>query len=307
MRPYSLLALLSLAPLGAQDSKPSQPLFSFGVIADVQYANKDRSGARHYRTSLDRLVNCVKDLNQRDLAFVIQLGDFIDVGKDSFDDVLPIWKRLKATRRSVIGNHDLPFLRERVLRKLELKSPYYDFAVGDTWRFVVLDGMDVSLYGYPKDHPKRREATRMLAALKQQKLANAQRWNGGIGKSQLAWLEAVLIDAALQQQRVVLCCHFPILEKASSAFHLLWNHVAVRELLAKHDCVFAWCNGHDHKGGYAQDAGIHHLTFAGMVEAPKKNAFAVAHAFHNRLVIEGIGKQASLTLQASVKRLARKR
>ncbi|MGK0303890.1 MAG: manganese-dependent ADP-ribose/CDP-alcohol diphosphatase, partial [Planctomycetota bacterium] len=253
-----------------------------------------------------RLTSCVKGLNQRDLAFVMQLGDFIDDGKDSFDDVLPIWKKLNATRRSVIGNHDLPFLRERVLRKLELESPYYDFAVGDTWRFVVLDGMDVSLYGYPKNHPKRREATRMLASLKERKLKNAQRWNGGIGKSQLTWLEGVLIDAAKQQQRVVLCCHFPILEKASSAFHLLWNHVAVRKLLAKHECVFAWCNGHDHKGGYAQDAGIHHLTFAGMVEAPKKNAFAVVHAFHDRLVIEGIGKQSSLTLQVPVRKPARK-
>ena len=306
MRRHSLLALLFLAPLGAQNTRPSQPLFSFGVLADVQYADKDRSGARHYRTSLGRLASCVKDLNQRDLAFVVQLGDFIDDGKDSFDDVMPIWKKLKATRRSVIGNHDLPFLRERALRKLELASSHYDFAVGETWRFVVLDGMDVSLYGYPKNHPKRREATKMLAALKEQKFDNAQRWNGGIGKSQLAWLERVLIDAKQQQQRVVLCCHFPILEKASSSFHLLWNHLTVRKLLAKHECVFAWCNGHDHKGGYAQDAGIHHLTFAGMVEAPEKNAFAVVHAFRDQLVIEGIGKQASLTLQVPVKKPVKK-
>ncbi|MGK0301143.1 MAG: manganese-dependent ADP-ribose/CDP-alcohol diphosphatase, partial [Planctomycetota bacterium] len=103
MRRHFLFALLFLAPLGAQDSDTSRPLFSFGVLADVQYADKDRSGARYYRTSLDRLTSCVKDLNQRDLAFVMQLGDFIDDGKDSFDDVLPIWKKLNATRRSVIG------------------------------------------------------------------------------------------------------------------------------------------------------------------------------------------------------------
>jgi len=95
MRRHPLLALLFLAPLAAQnlaqDSEPAQPLLWFGVLADVQYADLDRSGARHYRTSLDRLAACVKDLNQRDLAFVVQLGDFSDDGKDSFDDVLPIW------------------------------------------------------------------------------------------------------------------------------------------------------------------------------------------------------------------------
>ena len=307
MRRQSVLALLFLVPLGAQDTLSPQPLFSFGVLADVQYADKDRSGDRHYRTSLSRLASCVKILNQKDLVFVVQLGDFIDDGKHSFDDVLPIWKKLKATRRSVIGNHDLPFLRERVFRKLELDSSYYDFAVGKTWRFVVLDGMDVSLYGYAKDHPKRREATKMLAALKEQKFDNAQRWNGGIGKKQLAWLERVLIDAEQQHQRVVIFCHFPILEKASSSFHLLWNHLTVRKMLTTHECVYAWCNGHDHKGGYAEDAGVHHLTFAGMVEAPEENAFAVVHAFRDQLVIEGIGKQASLTLQVPVNAKTSKR
>ena len=131
----------------------------------------------------------------------------------------------------------MPFLPARVFRRLELESPYYDFAVGDTWRLVVLDGMDVSLYGYPKHHPKHhpkhREANRMRTALKEPKVKHAQRWHGGIGKPQLAWLEGVLSDAEQQHQRVVLCCHFPILERASSAFHLLWNHVAVREVLLK--------------------------------------------------------------------------
>ena len=35
---------------------------------------------------------------------------------------------------SVIGNHDLPFLRKLVLQKLGLERGYYDFAVGKTWR-----------------------------------------------------------------------------------------------------------------------------------------------------------------------------
>jgi hypothetical protein len=44
-----------------------------------------------------------------------------------------------------------------------------------------------------------------------------------------------------------------------------------------------------------------------MVEAPKTNAFAVVHAFRDQLVIEGIGKQASLTLRLPATKSASKR
>ena len=52
----------------------------------------------------------------------------------------------------MIGNHDLPFLRKLALQKLQLKRGYYDFTIGEDWRFVVIDGMDVSLYGYKRGH-----------------------------------------------------------------------------------------------------------------------------------------------------------
>ncbi len=105
------------------------------------------------------------------------------------------------------------------------------------------------------------------------------------------------IDAGQQQQRVVIFSHVPIHEKASSLFHLLWSHLSVRQMPATHECVCAWCNGHDRKGSYAEDDEVHYLTFAGMVEAFERNAFTLVHAFRGQLVIEGIGKQASLTLQ----------
>jgi len=265
--------------------------FSFGVVADVQYADKDPAGARHYRTSASRLKACVDELNKLDLAFVIQLGDFIDDGKESFDAVLPHWSRLTAPRYNVIGNHDLPVARKFVLRKLDLKRAYYDFAAGRGWRFVILDGMDISLYGYPRGHPKRTQATRMLGALEKKKRKNAQRWNGGIGADQLTWLERTLAGSAARDERVILCCHFPILAAASSDFHLLWNHEAVLKVIARHPCVVAWFNGHDHAGGYARHDGVHHVTFAGMVEAPSQNAYAVVSTSPGALALRGFGKQ----------------
>lgn len=288
-------ALSASSQVTRTDVVQQKPQFSFGVIADVQYADKNPAGGRHYRTSLKRLTECVDDLNRRDLEFVIQLGDFIDAGKDSFEALLPIWRKLRMPRRNVIGNHDLPFLRKNVLHKLDLRRGYYEFTVG-SWRYAVLDGMDVSLYGYPKGHAKLEEATKMLAGLRDQKAKNAQTWNGGIGRDQIAWLRSTLKDATRRGQRVILNCHFPILAEASSNEYLLWNHAEILRLIESFPCVAAWFNGHDHAGGYAEKNGIHHVTFSGMVEAPKKNAYGIVDVFTDKLVVRGVGKQKDLEL-----------
>ena len=273
------------------------PLYSFGVLADVQYADQPNAGARHYRTSLQRLQACVTQLNKQDLKFVVQLGDFIGKGKDSFDAVLPLWNRLRARKFHVIGNHDLPALRSHAMKKLGMQRSYYDFTVGETWRFVVVDGMDVSLHGYPSGHPKRKQATQMLRDLKDRKAPNAVTWNGGVGKQQLAWIRGVLKSAMQGKQRVVFFCHFPVHPKAGGASLLLWNHQQVTDLLDEFSCVAGWFNGHHHAGGYAAVKGVHHVTFHGMVEAPRRNAYAVLDVFESRLVLRGAGKQPSRTLQ----------
>lgn len=280
----------------AQDVQPV-PLYSFGVIADVQYADQPNSGARHYRSSLQSLEACVTALNQRDLKFVVQLGDFIDAGKKSFDAVLPRWNRLRARKFHVIGNHDLPMMREQVMKKLGITRSYYDFTIGDRWRFIAVDGMDVSLYGYPRGHPHRKQATQMLAGLKAKKAPNAVVWNGGVGATQFKWIESILQDATEKKQRVVFFCHFPIHPKAGGVSLLLWNHQQMVKLMGKYPCAVAWFNGHHHAGGYAQVDGVHHVTFLGMVEAPKRNAYATIDVFESRLVLNGVGRQQSRTLR----------
>ncbi|HIE72140.1 MAG TPA: hypothetical protein EYP98_19315 [Planctomycetes bacterium] len=291
-----LSLLLFVGYVSAQDRGP-MPLYTFGVIADVQYADQPNVGARHYRSSLQSLHACVTALNKQDLKFVVQLGDFIDKGKTSFDAVLPLWQRLRARKFHVIGNPDLPFLRAQTMKKLGLERSYYDFTVGERWRFVVVDGMDISLHGYTKDHAKRKQAIEMLKALKARKAPNAVRWNGGVGKQQMAWIEAVLKDAVEKQQRVVLFCHFPVHSEAGGASLLLWNHQEMTKLMDRYPCVAGWFNGHHHAGGYALVNGVHHITFMGMVEAPKRNAYATVDVYESRLVVNGVGKQPSRTLK----------
>ncbi len=89
----------NVSPCSADDRQPdsqvqrsdaaSVPLFSFGVAADVQYADKAMSGARDYRQSVISLQGAVGDLNTWGLSFVIQLGDIID-GNDTPEKLTPI-------------------------------------------------------------------------------------------------------------------------------------------------------------------------------------------------------------------------
>ena len=60
-------------------SVDASPLFSFGLVADVQYADKPDRPPRLYRDSLERLRECVTELNRHPLDFTIQLGETFTV------------------------------------------------------------------------------------------------------------------------------------------------------------------------------------------------------------------------------------
>ncbi len=293
----TMLALVSCARAVAQTSPPETPLFSFGMISDVQYQDKDPFHNRHYRTSLRKLRESVADLNTRALRFTIQLGDLIDEGEQSLGEILPVFNGLNMERRHVLGNHDFALGRTTVLEALGLESAYYTFA-HEGWRFVVLDSVDVSVSGgWPEDSERVRLARTMLAALESRKQLHGYPWNGALGKAQLAWLDRTLADACARGERVVVAAHHPVLLEATTPYHLMWNHEEVRAVLDDHACVVAYLNGHDHGGGYAERGGIHYLSVNGMVEAPERNAYAVVHVFDDRLQVEGTGKQPSRTLE----------
>ena len=76
-----LLILFSLLFIGCKEDFPSPdtpPLFSFGMISDVQYADIENAGTRYYRLSPAKLKEAVDDFNRETVDFVISLGDFID-------------------------------------------------------------------------------------------------------------------------------------------------------------------------------------------------------------------------------------
>ncbi len=291
----ALLPALGCCSDAGQETQNAR--ISFGLIADVQYADQESLGRRHYREAIDKLEECVADLNSRDLTFTIQLGDIIDRGEESFDRVLPVFNRLRTRKYHVLGNHDFPVARDEVLAKLGLDSAYYSFPHAG-WRFVVLDTMDISTHGgWSKESENYKQAQQWPQELSSEPEPRACNKCGGIGQQQKQWLRDTLREACDRGQRVIVFGHIPVVAAPGNEWALLYNHEEVQEILESFECVMAYFNGHAHEGGYAYWNGIHYVNVEGMVEAPKENAYAVVDLYDDRIEIRGVGKMTSRSLQ----------
>lgn len=302
-RPISSLVLLLSVCVAWAHAQPRQDTFTFGVVADVQYCACDAHGSRYYRSSLDKLAGAVEAFNQERPEFVVQLGDLIDRGAKSYDGVLAVLGRLEAPTHHVLGNHDFALgednrldHRARVLQILGLDRAYYAFRHGG-WRFVVLDGNDISLYATAREGEDRRRAEDLLAALRESGADNAQTWNGGLGAKQLMWLKRILAESDAADERVVIFSHFPVYPRDA---HNLWNDGALLALMDAHPSVAAYISGHNHAGGYTVRRNVHFLTLHGMVETPSTTAFALIDVSPRGLRVRGWGREPDRMLEVRI-------
>lgn len=290
---------MSCAHQPASDSAdtPNQPLFQFGLLADVQYADKDTVGRRAYRDALPLLVQCADDFAERDLAFVVQLGDIIDgnqtmeQSKSDLEDVLRPLESIGHPLVHVIGNHCLEVPRTHLQQRLGLEASWYS-AERDGWRFIVLDSMALSIHGF--DNAAGR---RWLENHPRDQHPQASDWNGGFGAEQLGWLANELSIATELKQKVVIFGHHPITTDSASPAHLAWDHADAFRLITNSPNIIAYFSGHDHSGGYTQQSGVHFWTLPAMLEATApSNAYAIVEVWPNRLVVNGIGDVGSRDL-----------
>jgi manganese-dependent ADP-ribose/CDP-alcohol diphosphatase len=295
---YRFLLLLGLLFPGnrAFSQTDSIPLFTFGVMTDVQYCDCENAGTRYYRSSLRKLNEAVQTFNQKNVAFVTHLGDFIDHDFESYDTLNAIVKQLNSPLYQVLGNHDFSVKQEEIKKVpaiLQLKNRYYSFA-RNRWRFIVLDGNDLSVYGNIKTGKIFDEASQRLENLKAQKVPNAQSWNGGLGEKQVRWLKKELASAAQKGEKVLILCHMPIMPENNS--HTLWNDQEVRSLLEGYPNVLAYFNGHVHEKSYYTHKGTHYVTFKGMVEK-EENGYAIVEVYRDYLKIIGYAQEDSRLLK----------
>ncbi|XP_068667246.1 manganese-dependent ADP-ribose/CDP-alcohol diphosphatase [Aristolochia californica] len=300
-----------------------KPLFSFGVITDVQYADIPDGRSflgvpRYYRHSFQVLRRAVNNWNDHGkLKFCVNFGDIIDgfcpksESRSAIQKVITEFNNFHRPIYHMLGNHCLYNLpRETLLEVLKLPSlygrAYYDFTPSPEYRFVVLDAYDISAIGWPEDHPNALEAMQILQTKNPNNDKNSPvglvelerrylMFNGAVGKEQLLWLEGILQDASMCNQKVIVCCHLPLHPKSASPEALLWNYDEVMELIHRYNCVKACFAGHDHKGGYSIDThGIHHRVLEAALECPPgTDAFGHVDVYHDRIFLSGVNRMAS--------------
>ena len=164
-----------------------RPSYSFGLIADVQYADRDNVEKytvgkwRYYRTSLDHVQHASKIWQHGDdrcataqttdgaskVHFAVQLGDLIDgYNADVHESSTALTRALDAFQgytgdlHHVWGNHEMyNFSRKELLKSKLGETPasvskpstnghYYSFSPVPGFRFILLDTYEMSLLGY---------------------------------------------------------------------------------------------------------------------------------------------------------------
>ncbi|KAL2077985.1 hypothetical protein ACEWY4_025670 [Coilia grayii] len=317
-----------------EDCEP--PLFAFGIIADVQYADIDdglnfkQTRKRYYRNSLKLLQKAIDSWNVENVKpnFILQLGDIVDgfnkkydASQRALDTVLREFNHSPAVHH-VWGNHEFyNFTRGALLSSvLNSKSNQqrssdnddfyaYHFSPAPNFRFVVLDAYDLSIIGREESSDKYQQSLKLLKDHNSNEDLNHPpvfsgleqrfvKFNGGFSQDQLQWLDHVLSKADEMQEKVTVASHLPVHPLSTDPICLAWNYSEVLSLLQAHRSVICFIAGHDHDGGYHRDdSGIHHLTLEGVIETPpQSNAFGTVYVYEERMVLKGNGRMADRVL-----------
>jgi manganese-dependent ADP-ribose/CDP-alcohol diphosphatase len=278
-------------------SAPKQeqkPLFTFGVITDVQYCDCEPAGTRYYRSSLLKLREAVGSFIADSVAFIVDLGDLIDRDFNSYSPVMNILDSTHLKVWHATGNHDYLVdqkYKKRIPQLENHKEGYYSFSQYE-FRFIVLNGNDISTYG-TGNKKAVEEAQNLIMKIRADGEPNAIDWNGGLGEKQMLWFKSQLDEAAGRNEKVIILCHFPVWPQNQ---HNLLNYREVLTILEKYNNIIAWFSGHNHAGNYGNFNLIHFVTLRGMVETEANTSFAEVEIYRNKIWIKGSGREKSQIL-----------
>ncbi len=290
MRVLKVLVLLALLQLQVHGQEADSSIH-FGIIADIQYADKDDHGSRYYRKSLEKLDTAIAFINRQNVEFTIAFGDFVDQGIKDLPPVIQRLEELHAPVYNMLGNHDYVAAPEKeyLYRHFKMEAPYYTFDKGN-WQFIVLNTNELSEYATDPGTSLREEWQAMSENLKEKGRKNARAWNGGIGKEQLHWLRTQLTKAEREAKNVLILTHHPLFpENGLEAL----NNREILELITQYTCVRAVISGHHHEGNFAYYKNIPIVTLEGMIETTNQNAFGTIKLDDHRIEISGQGRLTS--------------
>ena len=277
------LTVLAL-PQGVRSTERSS--LRFGMLTDAHYADYESMSNRHYRESLAKLRECVDSMNEQQVDFLIELGDFNDgARKPVEEDALRFlgeietqFARFDGPRYHVLGNHNMDALsKTQVLGQVKntgiaTDRSYYSFDRGGM-RFLVLDAC-FREDGAPYDR------------------GDFHWTDANIPPTELEWI-AKELDASLHP--VIVFTH-QLLDGQGSTF--VKNAGEVRKILEASSRTRAVFQGHHHAGSHRQLEGIHYYTLRAMVEGsgPENSAYAIVDVRADRIVVQGYRRAVSQTL-----------
>lgn len=244
------------------------PVVQFLAVTDVHFADRPAAAPMEYPRAQRRLQRAMdREHGRRRLDFAVQLGDIIQEGWDSFDTVMPTFLGVPCPVYHVLGNHDFlvaPSRIEDVPERIGLARRYHAFDVNG-WRFLVLDGNDVSLHGRPEGSDQHKAAAIYLDILTAHNAPQARTWNGALGHQQLQWLDEQLDAADRDNLPVGIFCHLPV---RPLNMYILWNAEVVEKIVTAHRCVRFFMNGHAHQWCDVLHGGVHWITLPAFILPP---------------------------------------
>jgi len=262
------LASLALTPIsctGPTGHSRRTEAVRFGIVTDCHYADADTVGMRFYRHSLDKLGECVEAINEQQVDFIVELGDFKDQDSPPAEQktlsylqaVESVFCKFDGPAYHVLGNHDQDSLsKTQFLTNIENTGidpgrSYYSFDFNGV-HFVVLDA-NYKSDGADYDH------------------GNFDWTDANVPPAELQWLRW---DLAASRGAVIVLVH-QLLDGAGS--HYVKNAAEVRQILEQSGRVLAVFQGHLHDGGYSRIEGIHYYTLKAVIEGPgpENNSYAI--------------------------------
>lgn len=246
---HGCLCLAASTSPALQAAEPGvQPLLRIGMITDLHYADKPPTKTRFYRDALSKLDEAVEMFNRERPAFVVELGDFIDLASTAaletewLQTIEKHFARLSMPRHYVLGNHCITTLTKAEFAQHTgaSKTSHYSFVEGGV-RFVVLDAC------YREDGVAYERG-------------NFHWQDSCIPAAELQWLQTQLAESMVP---VIIFAHQRLDQNEA---HAIKNAAAVRATLEASGKVLAVFQGHSHKNDYQQIAGIHYCTLVAMVE-----------------------------------------
>ncbi len=247
----------------------NNPLVRFGIITDIHFSSESElAAAQAVAVELRASLNCWR---HKKVDFLLQLGDLIkgsDAHKhEELRQISSILKPFDLPIRHVIGNHCLALPRQELMAALGLQTPFYTFTAKE-FRFIVLDGMDLSVLRKPETEEERQILAWFYAH------PEVHDYCGAVGTLQKAWLQGELQKAEHTGEKVIIVCHFPLLPETTDKKHgLLWNHREIAELVSSSPAVRACISGHYHYGGYALYNSIHFVVLPAFVNRSEHPRF----------------------------------